>query len=230
MQNKIIIFGFSNIAIQIAKVLALKNYHILIVEENKELLSQAKNSGYEVSNLSLMDDKNILSLGIESSSIKAFFCLNDDKNINLFVTLSVRNLNKKLKIISVSFNKEDNKTMLLAGASKVINPHEIGALRIFRTLHKPFILDVMDNILFSESNIEVVQITINKNSILDGVYLKDTKIIDKYNLILLGIKDNELKEDFTFNSSRVNHKIDYDDTLVLLGYSNDIAQFIYEVK
>ncbi len=225
MQNKIIIFSYSKIAIQIAKVLSAKQYYIVIVEEDPILIKQAKQSGYEVQELSLMDDKNILSLGIENDNIKAFFCVSSKKNINLFVTLSVRNLNKSLKIISVSNASEDNETMRLAGANKIINPYEIGALRIFRLLHKPLILDIMDNILFSESNIEVEEITIIKNSIFDGVYLKDLDIAREYNIIILGIQDKEISDKFIFYSSGINHKIDCDDTLVILGYSNDIKNF-----
>jgi voltage-gated potassium channel len=225
MKNKIIIFSFSKIAIQIAKVLSAKNYHIIIIEENEELIKKAKTSGYEVKNLSLMDDDNLLEIGIANDDIKAFFCVSENKNNNLFVTLSVRNLNKELKIISVSFSSEDNKTMLLAGANKIINPYEIGALRIFRLLHKPLILDVLDNILFSKSNIQVSEITIEKDSILDGVYLKDIKLIEKFDLIILGIQDKELGDKFIFYSSGINHKIDAGDTLVLLGLSNNLEDF-----
>jgi len=223
MQEKIIIFSYSKMAMQIAKVLSAKQYSIIIVEKNKKLAKKAISAGYEVKNLSLMKDKNILSLGIaDDNSIKAFFCLSDDKNINLFVTLSVRNLNKSLKIISVSFVTEDDKTMLLAGATKVINPFKIGGLRIFRLLHKPLILDILDNILFSESDIEVAEITFTKNSIFDGVYLKDIDLINQHNLILLGMQDKELGDKFIFYSKGINHKIDYDDTLVVLGHSKDL--------
>ena len=225
MQNKIIIFSFSKIAIQIAKVLSAKKYHIIIVEEDDNLARQAHLSGYEVKQTSLLEDEDLLDIGIANNDIKAFFCVSGDKNINLFVTLSARNLQKNLKIISLSSSSEDNKTMLLAGANKIINPYEIGALRIFRLLHKPLILDVLDNILFSESNIEVSEITIKKGSQLDGVYLSDIDIGDRYNLIILGIQDKELGDEFIFYSSGINHKIDEDDTLVLLGLSEDLRKF-----
>ncbi|MEA3384529.1 MAG: NAD-binding protein [Campylobacterota bacterium] len=225
MSNKVIIYSFSKIAIQIAKVLQQKKYHIIIVEEDIELSKKAKQNGYEVQNISLMEDENILSLGVTNKETKSFFCVSDDKHKNLFVTLSVRNLNKELKIISVSFTKEDNKTMLLAGANKIINPYEIGALRIFRSLHKPLILDVLDNILFSESNIEVFELTIQKGSIFDGVYLSEINITQKYNLIILGIQDKEISDKFIFYSSGISHKVDFGDTLVVLGYSNDLLNF-----
>jgi len=222
--NKIIIFSFSKLAIQISNILNQKGYEIVIVEEDTKLALEASKLGYEVKQISLMDDKNILSLKM-NNDIRAFFCVSDNKNNNLFVTLSVRNLNPNLKIISVSFATQDNKTMLLAGANKIINPYEIGALRIFRLLHKPYILDILDNILFSESNIEVSEITIQKNTILDGVYLKDTNMIEEHNLILLGIQDKEIQDKFIFYSSGINHKIDCGDTIVLLGKYKDLQNF-----
>ena len=222
--NKIIIYSFSKLAIQIAQILHQKNYEITIIEEDEKLIQEAKDLGYEVKQLSLMDDKSIISLQMDKN-YKAFFCVSDNKNNNLFVTLSVRNLNPELKIISVSFATEDNKTMLLAGANKIINPYEIGALRIFRLLNKPYILDILDNILFSESNIEVLEITIEKNSILDGVYLYDTDIIEKNDLIFLGLQDKEIQEKFIFYSNGINHKIDSGDTIVLMGKNKDLQNF-----
>ncbi|MBD3840428.1 MAG: TrkA family potassium uptake protein [Campylobacterales bacterium] len=226
MQNKIVIFSLSTIGLQIARVLQQKNYKIVVVEDNEDKIEKAKSMGFSVYHSNLMDDEDIIKLGIkEDSTIKAFFCVSDDKNTNLFITLSVRNLNKAIKIISVSFTKEDNKTMILAGANKIINPYEIGALRIFRLLHKPLILDVLDNILFSESDIVVSEITIQKGTNLDGVYLNDLGILNKSEIIILGIQDKELSSKFIFSSSGINHKIDAGDTLVLLGKSHDLHTF-----
>ncbi len=225
MKNKILIYSFSPLAIQVAQVLHKKNYHIVIIDENIHLLDEAKKLGYETKDISLMDDENIINIGINDHEVKAFFCLGDDKNTNLFITLSVRNINKSIKIISVSSTKEGNKTMLLAGANKVINPYEIGALRIFRLLHKPLILNVLDNILFSESDIEVEEITIQKNSILDGIYLEDLKLIDKEDIIILGIQDKEIGDEFIFFSTGINHKLDEGDILVVLGHSSDLENF-----
>ncbi len=228
-KNKIIIYSFSQLSEQIAKVLTQRGYHIIIIEEDKTLVAKAKSLGYEIKQISLMVDENIIDIGINDDNIKAFFCLGDDKNTNLFITLSVRNINKNIKIISVSSTKEGNKTMQLAGANKIINPYEIGALRIFRLLHKPLILNVMDNILFSKSDIEVAEITIQKNSIFDGIYLKDLKIIDKEDIIILGIQDKEISDKFIFFSTGINHKIDEGDTLVILGKSENLKRFNKEI-
>jgi len=225
LQNKIFIYGFNDIAARIAKTLRDKNYHIIVIEDNPNFSKKAKDLGFELYELSLMEDENIIQVGLKGENIKAFFCLGDDKNINLFITLSVRNINKNIKIISLSSTKEDNKTLKLAGADKTINPYEIGAMRIFRSLHKPIILDILDNILFSSSDIEIAELTIQKNTIFDGIYLKDLKLVDKKNIIILGIQDKEISDKFIFFSTGINHKLDAGDTIVMLGHAQELKEF-----
>jgi len=225
IKNKIIIYSFTQIASKIALTLREKKYNVLIIEEDENLILEAKKYGFEVKKLSLMEDENIIQVGLDKDDIKAFFCLGRNKNTNLFITLSVRNLNKNIKIISLSATKEDNKTLLLAGANKTINPYEIGAMKIFRSLHKPIILDILDNILFSSSNIKIAEFTIQKNSIFDGIYLEDLKRVHKKNIIILGIQDKELSDKFIFFSTGINHKIDAGDTIVMLGFDYDLLEF-----
>lgn len=225
VNNKVIIFSYNEISHQIAQILLKKNYEILICEEDEELQEKIKNDGFRVSNLSLMEDENLEKVGLKDPDLKAFFCMNEDKNKNLFVVLSVRNFNKNIKIISLSSDVDNNKPLILAGANKVLNPYEISAFRIFRLLHKPYILDVLDNILFSKSDIHIEEMTVTKHSIFDGILLSELNKIKRGNIIILGIQDKELSEDFIFFSAGINHKIDEGDTLVLLGRPTELAKF-----
>ncbi len=224
-KDKIIIFGYNEIAHQIAQILQKKGYEILISEENPKLQEKIKLDGFQFSDLSLMEDANLEKIGLGDPNVKAFFCLNEDKNKNLFIILSVRHFNKNIKIISLSSDVDNNKPLILAGANKVLNPYEISAFRIFRLLHKPYIMDVLDDILFSKSDISVEEITVQKDSIFDGVLLSDLNQIKRGNIIILGIQDKELSEDFIFFSAGINHKIDQGDTLVLLGHPQELAKF-----
>ena len=231
MSNRIIIKSFSKMAAKLAVTLRQKDYYIIIIEENKNLIEEATALGYEVKNISLMKDENIIEVGLTQKDLKAFFCMGNDKSRNLFITLSVRNLNKDIKIIALSSSKEDNKTLLLAGANKTINPYEIGALRIFRSLHKPLVLEVLDNILFSKSDIQISEITIKKGSVFDGVSLIDLKRIgDNNDIIILGITDKEISDSFIFLSLGINHIIDNGDIIVILGRSHHLKKFKSELN
>ncbi|WP_419770450.1 MAG: potassium channel family protein [Candidatus Marinarcus sp.] len=225
MNNKVIIFGYGNLGQKIVQVLENKKYELVIVESDKKLFAKAMSDGFKnIYNYDLMNDSELIEVGIQEN-IKAFFCVTTSDNNNLFVTLSVRNLNKHVKIISNAHTAGDSKKMILAGANKIINSYEIGALRIFRMLHKPLILEILDNILFSDSQLNIAEFTIEKRSILNGKFLKEINFSRENRILVIGITDREIGENFIFNASGINHKIDEGDTLVVMGYREDLNQF-----
>jgi len=222
--SKVIIYGYSNLGSKIAKSLKNSEFEIIIVEYDEDNYNKAILDGYNTFNKDLLEDEELIEIGIESN-VKAFYCVSDSSNNNFFVTLSARNLNKKIRIISKASSKSDSKKMLLAGATKVINPYEIGALRMFRLFDKPIISHVLDKILFGDSLLNIEEFPILKGSYLDGKYLKDFDFSRDFNVIIIGLTDNELSKDFIFNSYSKNHKIDADDTLVAIGYKENLDKF-----
>eukprot|EP01029_Cantina_marsupialis_P007871 TRINITY_DN189897_c0_g1_i2.p1 TRINITY_DN189897_c0_g1~~TRINITY_DN189897_c0_g1_i2.p1 ORF type:complete len:105 (-),score=12.18 TRINITY_DN189897_c0_g1_i2:26-340(-) len=91
----------------------------------------AQKLGYTVQNSNLLNDSDLMQIGVggEKNQVDSLFCVSESNRNNLFVTLSARNLDKKLKIISVSKSKAEAKKLMIAGASKVLDPNELGALR-----------------------------------------------------------------------------------------------------
>ncbi len=223
-EDKVIIYGYNNLGSKVASILKMKSYRVIIVDIDEENCKKANEDGFEVFNYELMDDEELIEIGI-NENVKAFFCVSKSEQNNLFVTLSVRNLNKKIKIISSAKTKEDNQKMILAGATKVINPYEIGALRIIKLLHKPLVLDVLDDILFGSSDLNIAEFTVSKTSKLNSKYLNEFDFSREFNILIIGVADKELSDKFIFNAKGINHKIDEGDTLVAMGYSKDLEKF-----
>ena len=222
--SKVIIYGYSNLGMKIANSLKKSKYEIIVVDYDENNYNKAISDGFEAFNKELLFDEELLEIGIQNN-VKAFYCVSDSSNNNFFVTLSARNLNKNIKIISKASSKQDNKKMLLAGATKVINPYEIGAIRIFRLLEKPIISHVLDKILFGDSLLNIEEFPILEGSFLDGKYLSNFDFSKEFNIILIGLTDKELGDDFILNSYFTEHKIDIGDTLVAIGYKKNLDNF-----
>jgi voltage-gated potassium channel len=222
--SKVIIYGYSYLGFTIANILKNSKYEIIIVDYDENNYNKAISDGFIAFNKELLIDEELLEIGI-LNNLKAFYCVSDSSNNNFFVTLSVRSLNKNIKIISKASSNQDDKKMLLAGASKVINPYEIGALRIFRLLEKPIISHVLDKLLFGDSLLNIEEFTILEGSFLDGKYLKDFDFSRDFNIIVIGLTDRELSDNFIFNSYFKEHKIDGGDTLVAIGYKENLDKF-----
>ncbi|XOB62861.1 potassium channel family protein [Campylobacterota bacterium DY0563] len=224
MKKSVVIYGYSILGSKIAKVLEEKGYKVIIISFVDEQVIKAKKDGYEVINSTLLNDDELLEIGI-GKEVDSLFCVSNSNKNNLFVTLSARNLDKDLKIISTSKTKAEAKKLLIAGATKVLNPNELTAQRIYRHMTKPLMLKVLDEILFSKSDLNISEIYINKESMLNGKFLKDITIHKKYNILLIGIMDKELGEQFIFNTKGINHKIDEGDILVVVGQSAELEKF-----
>ena len=227
--SKVIIYGYSNLGFKIANSLKNSKYEIIVIDYDEDNYNKAITNGFKAFNKELLIDEELVEIGIEDN-IKAFYCVSDSSNNNFFVTLSVRNLNKNTKIISKANSKQDSKKMLLAGASKVLNPYEIGALKIFRLLEKPIISYILDKILFGDTLLNIEEFTIMEGSSLDGKYLKDFDFSKEFNIIIIGLTDREISEEFIFNSHFKEHKIDIGDTLVAIGYKENLDKFNRYVK
>lgn len=222
--SKVIIYGYSNLGSKIAKSLKNSKFEVIIVDFDEDNYTKAISDGFNAFNKELLEDEELIEIGIKNN-VKAFYCVSNSSNNNFFVTLSARNLNKNIKIISKANSKSDSKKMLLAGATKVINPYEIGALRMFRLLDKPIISHVLDEILFGDSLLNIEEFSIMEGSNLDGKYLKDFDFSKEFNIIIIGLTDKELSKDFIFNSHYKNHKMDVGDTLVAIGYKENLDKF-----
>lgn len=229
MNKKVVIYGYSTLGSKIAQILSEKNYEIVIVDFKEENLENAKSDGFIIQNSNLLDDNDLIELGI-MKDLDSLFCVSDFTNNNLFVTLSARNLNKELKIITISQTKAEAKKLQIAGATKVLNPNELSAFRIYRQMSKPLMLKVLDEILFSKSDLNISETYINKKSLLNGIFLKDITIHKEFNILLIGIMDKELRNRFIFNTKGINHKVDEGDVLVVVGKNSDLQEFVNHIN
>jgi len=222
-----IIFGYSKLSAEIAHEIHKKGDNLIIIEPNSKEYKFGKLDNYanKMYDYECFDDNDLIEVGIQDKNTQTLFCLHNDFNKNLFVTLSARNLNKELQIISLASTNNDAIKLKLAGATNTINPYETAAVNIFRKIHRPISLKILDDILYSNSDLIIEEIYIKEDSILNGVYFKTTKIFKEYNLVLLGLQDKEITNNFIFTSRGINHKIDYKDTIVVLGKKQDIKEF-----
>jgi len=223
----VIVFGYSKLGFNILqKISDIKN-NIILVEPDPELLKLAKkdNVASFYYDFECYDDEDLIKIGILENQVDSFYCVHNDFNKNLFVTLSVRNLRKDILIISQAGNENDEKKLKLAGASKILNPYDLTGTKIFRHIHRPMSLKIIDNILYGDSELKIKEILILEGSKLAGKDLKESTHFEQYDLIVLGIQDTELSHKFIFASSGINHKIDSGDTLVVIGKNKNIKEF-----
>ncbi len=221
---RIVLFGYSKTGREIAKLLVGAEYDLQIIDENPLQVAKANEDGFFARHSEFRDDSMLEDVGI-GRDVEVLFCTSTNDSLNLFITLSARSMDKKLKILTLIYKKEDEKKMLLAGANRTISPYNVGALKAFRIIDKPKVSEVLNLFTLQSNKLSMNEIEIPKGSILDGAYFNDLTIFREYNLIFLGILDRELGDKFIFYAEGINHKIDENDVLIILGSKSNIKKF-----
>jgi len=213
----VIICGYGQLTKTLISMFESKNIPYLVIEKNEILYKQAVVKGVKIIN----DDatKHKAFTRFDFSQVKAVICATSDDIANIYVTLNIRSIDTKVKILARSSSESMDKKLLLAGASKLIKPYEIAGMMTQVYLSEPNAFDAINAILTGKKNAHVEEIRVNADNFLHNRKVAQTFIEAK--LILLGVFR---KEKFVFNPPQ-DFILHADDTVIVLGYSTSIEWF-----
>ena len=172
--------------------------------------------------LSILGDATLESVLEETnlSTAKALATALPSDAENVFITLTARNLRPDIQIIAKSEQESSCRKLRQAGADKIVMPHRVGAQQMERMISRPTTADLVE--LFAEAShleMELDEFRVSGNSPLIGVPLADSNIKERFNLLVVGIKNSN--GDLSFNPAP-HVTIDNEDTLLVIGQVADI--------
>jgi voltage-gated potassium channel len=139
---------------------------------------------------------------------------------NLYVVLSARGLNPKLKIVARASEEGAEQKLLRAGADNVISPYNIGGLRIAHTILKPAVVDFIEFATKSTNlELQIEEVDVKADSHLIGRSLHECGIRKDLGIIIVAIKRASGEMRFNPNSTS---KIKDGDTLIAMGESKQL--------
>lgn len=108
---------------------------------------------------------------------------------NVFITMTARDLNPNLFIISRFEEDATQKKLFRAGANKVINPYQIGSEKITQIIIKPTISKILD---FAQQRgqfeLNIEELALSENNQLIGKTIRNCGIRDQHNVIIIAIE------------------------------------------
>jgi len=197
LRGHVIICGFGRNGREAAGIFTNSKRNFVVIE-NKA--TRKDDLPYEV-NYYLEDDatrdETLLQAGIENASA-LISTLPDDAD-NVFVVLTARELNPKLKIISRASNDSSVKKLKTAGANNVIMPDKIGGAHMATLVISPDVKEFID-LMATQSNehfsIEEIESAIT-------ISLEDLNCWKQTGATVLGIKTSEGEFSLNPNSKTV---------------------------
>lgn len=230
----VIICGFGRVGQEIAGQLIRNNQKFIIVDKEEANVGIARKQNYLV----IQDDasKNgvLLNVGINQGASVVVCCTGDDI-ANVYITLSSRQLNKHIRIISRANRLENEKKLYQAGADHVIRPFEIAGHLAAEYVGQPVAFEAILGLLREQRHIRMETLKILPGSFAEMKSIQ-TLAFEQHKLKLIGVisanavhlkHKNAYKvknEHFYFNPDP-QFIVQANDMLVVLGREYSISYF-----
>ncbi|WP_373003460.1 TrkA C-terminal domain-containing protein [Sulfurimonas sp.] len=214
MKSNALIFGYNDYTFEIEKNIAseYKKVHILKLGQDGE------------DSFDLGDNWDNLNSRVDINDCVAF-CVLEDMAENIFLTISLRDAFKNLTIVALAQDKESADKLTLAGATRVLPTTQTTANVIVEMLEKPIVTEVLHDILYEKSALQIAQIKIEDHTVFDGKYPADIEWSSKHGIIVISVVHEDMSREFIYSSKAKHHIIKSGDIFVVVGYEHDIKEF-----
>jgi voltage-gated potassium channel len=140
---------------------------------------------------------------------------------NLYIVLTARDLNPKLKIIARGSEEDAEKRLLKAGADSVVSPYLFAGQRIAQSFLRPHVVSFLD-VATSHlgMDLEIGEIPVSGNSSFAGKTIETSRLRQDRNVIILAIKREQHMQ---FNPSSED-RIEAGGTLIAMGQPAQLRQ------
>lgn len=232
-QSFVLMCGFGRIGESLAEQLKEIGTKLVVIDQDPLKVERARALGLHAIACDASDIEmlNKMSVGAKASTV---LCLTNSDVTNLYITLSIRQLNPDTSIL-VRLNDQQNRDkMLTAGATRVISPYQVVATIGREFAGQPVAFEVIRNIANGNIKSGIETIPITDDSKLSGVAIKDLALPDA-GLVLLGVLQPAVEDNkhhykvgnarFRFNPTE-SFCLQSGDTLVVIGNYQSAQHFI----
>ena len=218
LKGHFIICGYGRIGRVLTRYLTQKYIDVVVIERDEERTSVMDEDGILYLVGEAADEKLLDRAGINRAKGLVTAVATDADNV--FLVLRAKQLNPEIFIVARAEHNSVKKTLLAAGADKVISPYDLGARRMAHAILRPTVIKFLE-MAFTDDNadVQVEEIVVSAASRLAGVTLLASGIRKEMELNVLTIRKTD-------NTMVLNPNIDTiiepGDTMVVVGSAVNI--------
>ncbi len=213
MKNHYVVCGYGRMGRIVCRELSAKGKKFVVVEKDEHIRSTLEADGVTYIIGDVTDEDNLQNAGIERArSLVAAVKTDAD---NLYLTLTARQLNPALYIVSRAAEEGAEKKLLRAGANQVVSPYRIGGLRMAHAILRPAVIDFLDMTVKGEKlGFRMEGIQVMPTSSLVGKSLAESGLREKLGMNVIAMK--RLSGELVANPAGLT-KIEVGDILITVG-------------
>jgi voltage-gated potassium channel len=187
---------------------------IVAVEKDPKKVQTLIDRGIPTVEGDASNDNVLRSAGIERA-LGLVCTLPEDKD-NLFVVITARGLNPKLRIVAKVDEIEVREKFFRSGANSAVSAPYIGGLRMASELIRPDTTTFLDSMMRDNSALRVDEVMIGPTTNFRGKSIKSCDVIASSDIVLVSMRRGIGGRDFIFNPPP-STVINTGDTLIVIG-------------
>lgn len=160
LKNHYIVCGMGQIGSNIAHELAITGRHFVMVDRDKEKLQSY--IGQHPSQLYVLgdatDNEVLIAAGIKHAV--GVFAVAHDDNQNLVISLSAKQLNPGLRVVSRCNDMKNAPKIRSAGADEIVSPDFTGGIRLVASMVRPNVAGFLDDMMKAEGDLRMEEVVI----------------------------------------------------------------------
>jgi len=187
LSNHYVVCGFGRIGEIVCRELASKPVPFMIIEKDEERSRMAEAAQYPVLSGDAADEQVLINAGVKRA--KGLFAALATDADNVFVTLTAKGVNSALFIVARAESDRSERTLLRAGADKVISPYAMGGHRMAQAALRPAVVDIIDLATHHQSlELQMEEVSISVSSPCRGGTLRASGLCEQPGIIVVAIK------------------------------------------
>ncbi len=219
LRNHCVICGFGRVGSRIAEEFAAARKPFVVIDENEATVQHCIQRGYLALQGDAASDDVLRESGIQHA--QALLVATDEDANNIYITLSARNLNPKLLIVSRANHDETVVKLKRAGADRVLSPYAIAGHRMANLALQPTVVDFFDTLINAANpELAVQEVILPVDSPLIGKTIVDAQNMLTDGTMILAIK----KPGGLVMGSRLETRIEGGDAAIIAGTPEQLSR------
>lgn len=215
-----IVCGYGRMGKHICDGLKYNKMPFVVIENDLKKIEIIDELGYLFINGDATSDEIFIKAGVKRA--KGLVAVIGSDAENVFATLSAKQLNPDIYVVSRAVEEGTESKLKTAGASRVVKPYDLGGNRMVQLLIRPGVIDFIDGVARRRDlNISLEEINLSENCSLVGTELKDSPIRKDLNIIIVAI---HRKSGSLFYNPKSDTKFEVGDKLIAIGEKDNLAK------
>lgn len=221
ISNHFIICGYGRFGVRLVRELQQRGLALVVIDRAREVPN-----GILAIRAEATDEEVLKRAGIERAK-GLLTTLGSDAD-NLYITITARELNPELVIVSRCESEANERRLRSAGATRTVSSYEIGGHRMAQAALHPRVLDFVDMVTdVGDKCMSVGEVVIAEGSPIAGVPVGAAALGERFGVVVLGVVPQEGSIEFGQTSARA---LEAGDILLIFGDEESISRLATEIS